>query len=83
MPKQAFITIIKLDTVEADISLVNKVIHHFHNFPYRTNNTLMADWMERTKSRHFGAFRDSYPEASPFSANRTSQQELVRAQLIS
>jgi len=41
-----------------------------------TNNTLMGDWMERTKSRHFGAFGDSYPKVSPFSANKQTVKEL-------
>lgn len=33
--------------------------------------------MERTKSRHFGAFGDSYPKVSPFSANKQTVKELV------
>jgi len=32
--------------------------------------------MERTKSRHFGAFGDSYPKVSPFSANKQTVKEL-------
>ena len=48
-----------------------------------TNNTLMGDWLERTKSRHLGAFGDSYPKVSPFSAKKQTVKELVSMQSFS
>ena len=43
----------------------------------------MGDWLERTKSRHFGAFGDSYPKVSPFSAKKQTVKELVSMQSFS
>ena len=42
----------------------------------------MGDWLERTKSRHFGAFGDSYPKVSPFSAKKQTVKELVSRAIV-
>ena len=55
--------------------------HSFYSFD-STNNTLMGDWLERTKSRHFGAFGDSYPKVSPFSAKKQTVKELVSRAIV-
>lgn len=63
------------------------VLHmtNFHTTPdddlsllhFRANDTLMNDWLERTKSGHFGAFRDSYAKSSPFSAKKRQNKKMV------
>ena len=42
----------------------------------------MGDWLERTKSRHFGAFGDSYPKVSPISAKKQTVKELVSRAIV-
>jgi len=37
----------------------------------------MEDWLKRTKNKHFGAFKDSYPQAAPFSRIRDLDAKIV------